>query len=186
VHSTKQGSLTTAQWYKHFNTCYEVARSIGVEFDNVTLLWEYCAGLLNNGAGAPYASLTQAEQDKARKSVGERYLAYILIQNAGNQHDLLQRELQNDFTKGSDRYPENRSQGLMFLDKYLKSKQPAVASEGTAFAQLGKPKPKGGKKATVVAKEEVDDKSGKKKDPYTDMDCFNCGKKGHPARFCPN
>jgi hypothetical protein len=44
VHSTKQGSLTNAQWYKHFNTCYEVARSIGVEFDNVTLLWEYCAG----------------------------------------------------------------------------------------------------------------------------------------------
>jgi hypothetical protein len=74
----------------------------------------------------------------------------------------------------------------MFLDKYSKSIQPAVASEGTAFAQLGKPKPKGGKKTTVVVKEEVDNKSGKKKDPYTDMDCFNCGKKGHPARFCPN
>ncbi len=63
MHSTKQGTLTNAQWYERFNTRYKVARSIGVEFDNVTLLWEYCAGLLNNGAGAPYASLTPAEQD---------------------------------------------------------------------------------------------------------------------------
>jgi hypothetical protein len=129
-------------------------------------------------------SLTPTEQDKARKSPEERYIAYILIQNVGNQHKLLQRELQNDFTKGSDRYPENRSQALMFLDKYSKSIQPAVASEGTDFAQLGKPK--GGKKATAIAKEVVDNKSGKKKDPHKDTDCFNCGKKGYPARFCPN
>ncbi len=39
VHSTKQGTLTNAQWYKRFNTRYEVARSIGVEFANVTSLW---------------------------------------------------------------------------------------------------------------------------------------------------
>ncbi len=51
----------------------------------------------------------------------------------------------------------------MFLNKYSKSIQPAVASEGTAFAQSSKPK--GGKKATAIAKEEDDDKSGKKKDP---------------------
>ena len=65
----------------------------------------------------------------------ERYLAYIFISNSASQHEMLRRELQNDFTKGSDRYPDNRSTALMFLDKYSKNTPTPIASEGTAFAQ---------------------------------------------------
>ncbi len=89
IHSTKQETSTNAQSYQRFKMRYEVARSIGVEFDNVTTLWEYTVGVVNNGAGASYASLAPADKIKARMSVEERYLAYILIQNAGPQHELL-------------------------------------------------------------------------------------------------
>ena len=42
VLNTKQGGLTNTQWYKHFNTRYDVAHSVGVEFGH-KVLWEYCA-----------------------------------------------------------------------------------------------------------------------------------------------
>jgi hypothetical protein len=51
----------------------------------------------------------------------------------------------------------------MFLNKYSQSIQPAVASEGTAFAQSGKSK--GGKKATAIAKEVVGNKSARRRIP---------------------
>jgi hypothetical protein len=51
VLSNKQGNLTNAQWYKRFNIRYEVAKSVGVEFNKFECLWEYCAGMLNNKHG---------------------------------------------------------------------------------------------------------------------------------------
>jgi hypothetical protein len=70
--------------------------------------------------------------------------------------------MQNDLTKGSDQYPENRAQSLMFLDHYSKTATPVAASEGTAFTQ----KSKGDK-----------DTKGMKyfdKEVYEDRKCFQC------------
>jgi hypothetical protein len=67
----------------------------------------------------------------------DQYLAYILLINSGGQHKHLRKELQNNFTKGSDKYPENCSQTLLFLDRYLKSAPADSALQGTAFAQKG-------------------------------------------------
>ena len=53
VLTTKQGGLSNAQWYEHFNMRYDVAKSVGVKFDKFECLWEYCAGLQH--AGAKYA-----------------------------------------------------------------------------------------------------------------------------------
>ena len=36
-----------------------------------------------------------------------------------------------------------------------------------------------------MAKKKDSEGGEKPKDPYKDMECFNCNKKGHPARFCP-
>ena len=44
---------------------------------------------------------------------------------------------------------------------------------------------KKGKKDSDDKKTDDNKKGEKPKDPYKEMECFNCGKKGHPARFCP-
>jgi hypothetical protein len=131
VLNTKQGGLTNTQWYKCFNTGYDVAHSIGVEFGH-KVLWEYCAQLAHSKS---YDSLRTTKQAATRQAAEERYLAYLFLVNSGTQHELLWKELRNDFTKGSNKYPENCPQALLFLDRYLKSVPADSGSQGTAFAQ---------------------------------------------------
>ena len=50
----------------------------------------------------------------------------------------LKLDLQNDFTTGDNRYPNNRKQTLVLLYKYTKSSViQQTTSEGTAFYQSG-------------------------------------------------
>ncbi len=65
VLSNKQGNLTNAQWYERFNTHYNVAKSIGVEFDKFECLWEYCTGLLS--PGTKYAGIESDGPDKGKR-----------------------------------------------------------------------------------------------------------------------
>ena len=85
VLNTRQGSLSNTQWYERFNTRYDVARSVGVEFGHKVLL-EYCAQSIHLKI---YDSLTLAEQTATKQSAEERYLAYLFLVNSGAQHDLL-------------------------------------------------------------------------------------------------
>ena len=104
-----------------------------------------------------------------------------MIQNSSANHDNLRQDLQNDFTKGSDQYPENRAQALMFLDRYSKSVTPVAASEGTAFTQKSK-----GKKVSKSANKKDAKNQDYDKDAFKDKNCYHCGKKGHPKSHCPN
>ena len=180
VLNTKQGGLTNTQWYERFNTRYDVARSVGVEF-GYKALWEYCAQASHSRS---YDSLSSGEQTAVRQAAEERYLAYLFLVNSGPQHDLLRKELQNDFTKGSDKYPENCPQALLFLDRYSKSTTGNGGSHGTAFAQ------KGGKSKKGDEKKKGEKPKGEKKDfdkeYFKDKPCFKCGKKGHPQSHCPS
>ena len=74
----------------------------------------------------------------------DHYHACIFIHNSSSHHDTLRCELQNDYTKGSDQYPENSSMALMFHNKHMKSKQPTTASEGTSFVKKIRVEKRGG------------------------------------------
>ena len=93
------------QWYERFNTRYKVAKLVGAEFNCFEVLWDYCANLISPGSS--FNDLDFDDQKKSKEMAEERYLAYIFIQNSGSHHETLRRELQNDYTKGSDRYPDN-------------------------------------------------------------------------------
>ncbi len=84
-----------------------------------------------------YDALGTTDQAAMRQAAEDQYLAYILLVNIGGQHDHLKKELQNNFTKGSNKYPETCSQTLLFLDRYLKSAPADSELQGTAFAQKG-------------------------------------------------
>ncbi len=63
-----------------------------------------------------------------------------------SKHDKIKNDLTDDYTKGSDNYPQTRLQALMLMDHYSKTPPAVTTSEGTAFAQSGKKKKKGGDK----------------------------------------
>ena len=126
-----------------------------------------------------FNSLSEQEQIEVKKAAEEKHIAYLMIQNASNKHDNLCRDLQNDFTKGSDQYPETQAQSLMFLDRYSKTTTPVVASEGTAFTQKSKGK-KDSKGNNDSKKKDFD------KEVYKDRKCFQCRKRGHPKFHCSN
>ncbi len=81
---------------------------------------------------------------------------YALIKTSNSKHDKIKDDLLDDYTKGSDNYPQTRSQALMLMNHYSKTPTAITTLEGTAFAQSDKKKKKGGDKET---------KPGAPKDP---------------------
>ncbi len=86
------------------------------------------------------------KQEAVRVSARERFLSYALIKTSNSNHDKIKDDLSDDYTKGSDNYPQTRSQALMLIGHYSKTPTAITTSEGTAFAQSGKKKKKGGDK----------------------------------------
>jgi hypothetical protein len=101
VLNTKQGGLSNTQWYKHFNMHHNVAHSVRVGLRH-KVLWEYCAQLKHSMS---YDALGTTNQAAMRQAAEDQYLAYILLINSRGQHNHLRKELQNNFTKGSNKYP---------------------------------------------------------------------------------
>jgi hypothetical protein len=133
VLNTKRGGLSNMQWYERYNTHHDVAHSVRVKLGN-KVLWEYCP---QSKHSTSYKALGTTNQAAMRQAAEDQYLAYILLVNSGEQHEHLRKKLQNNFTKGSNKYPENCSQTLLFLDRYSKLAPVNGTLQGTAFAQKG-------------------------------------------------
>ena len=170
IYGFQQNTLSNEQYYEKFNTKIDIANAIGINWEHKALL-EHQAGAKHGGA--TYDSLNDAEQAAVREEAKEAYLSFVMLKQAGKQHNKLRQDLRNDFTTGDNRYPQNRQQALLLLDKYSKSAvvQPA-ASEGNSFFQKGKQKGQGG------GKKHFDEEF------FKDKNCHKCGKKGHPKWAC--
>ncbi len=126
--------------------------------------------------------LKPIKQAAVRASAKERFLSFALIKTSNSKHDKIKDDLLNDYTIGSDNYPQNRLQALMLMDHYSKAPTAVTAFEGTVFVQKGGKKKKGDKDEA---------KSDTPKDPkdfnkkwWKDKECYRCGKKGHLASAC--
>ena len=107
-----------------------------------------------------------ADKLTVRNDAEERYISYVFLCQSGTQHANLKEYLQNGFTIGDNRYPKSCRETLHLLYKYSKVDTPkAIVSEGTSFAQLY-------------------NKALYDKKYWKDKECYNCGKKGHPANHC--
>ena len=131
VANAKQGNLSNNEWYDWFNTKVEVAKLVGVSFD-FEKIWEYCALEAHKAA---YTTLQPDEQDAVRVSARERFLSYALIKTSNSKHDKIKDDLLDDYTQGSDNYPQTQSQALMLMDHYSKTPTAITTSEGLSFAQ---------------------------------------------------
>jgi len=141
VTNAKQGNMTNNEWYDRFNTKVEVAKSVGVSFD-FEKIWEYGA---QEAHKATYILLKPVKQAAVRASAKERFKSLALIKMSNSKHNKIKDDLSDDYTKGSDNYPQNRSQVLMLMDHYSKAPTAITASEGTTFVQKGGKKKKGDK-----------------------------------------
>ncbi len=175
VANAKQGNSTNNKWYDWFNTKVEVAESVNVSF-NFEKIWEYC---VMESHKAAYTLFRSDEQNDVRVSARERFLSYALIKTSNSKHDKIKDNLLDNYTKGSDNYPQTRSQALMLMDHYSKTPTAITTLEGTAFAQSGKKKKKVGDKEKEL--EAAKDPKDFDKKWWKDKECYRCGKKGHPA-----
>jgi hypothetical protein len=118
------------------------------------------------------------EQKLVRDDAEERYFSYAFLRQSGIQHGNLKVDIQNDFTTGDNRYPENRQQTLHVLDKYSKNVVPKVKkSEGTSFAQRrGR-----GSGRSYNGNGKGHESSTYDKKYWKDKECYKCHKMGHPA-----
>jgi hypothetical protein len=178
VANAKQGNLSKNEWYDWFITKVEVAESVGVSFD-FKKIWEYCALEVHKAA---YTLLQPDEQEAVRVSARERFLLYALIKRSNSKLDKIKDDLSDDYTKGSDNYPQTQLQALMLMDHYSKTPTAVTTSEGTAFVQSGKKKKKGDKDA--VKSKAAKDLKDYDREWWMDKECYRCGKKQHPAAAC--
>jgi hypothetical protein len=99
------------------------------------------------------------------------------------QHGNLKVDLQNDFTAGDNRYPNNRHQTLHLWDKYNKTVVTRVThSEGTSFAQ--KSGRDGGNRSSNDNGKGHDSSTYDKK-YWKDKEYYKFHKKGHLETHCP-
>ena len=177
-------NLSNSLWREKLDTRVDVAESIGVEFDQFTVIWDYVCKSEKLG---DYDMLSMDDQKEVRAKSRERLLAYLLIKNSSNTstHDTVRNNLLESFIAKRDEYPTTRSEAIELLNKY-DEKKPAntVASEGTAFAQKGKKNQSTDKKA--APKKEGGDDDTPKKNFWENKECYICGKKGHGVKKCPS
>jgi hypothetical protein len=70
---------------------------------NFEKIWEYCVLEVHKAA---YTLLQPDEQEAVRVSSRERFLSYALIKMGNSKHDKIKDDLLDDYTKGSDNYPQ--------------------------------------------------------------------------------
>ncbi len=133
VRTFKHGNLSNPQYVERFNTKYEVAKSVGVQF-GFYALWEHCAKELHKKS---YKELDADQRTAIREDAEERYISYILVHNSSNLQESLRTDLLKQFSQGDNKFPITQSQVLQRLNTWSKSAPQGGSSEGTAFAQKG-------------------------------------------------
>jgi hypothetical protein len=135
---------------------------------------EECGGEIGHDPGAinkamegrdvDPAQATTDETTLARKTANERHLAVAMLSTCDNsRYGKLTKDLENDFTKGTNLYPKTITEAYNLIVNYWQSK-PSVRifndSEGITFTTIDtKPYTKSERDTTKVK-------------------CFNCNKKG--------
>ena len=127
---------------------------------------------------------TDDNKERALARCKERFLAYSFIYKADNErYGKLKEELQNDYMKGNNTYPETLVEAFQLLNNYKQpyKKQPAK-STGVSFTQKGK----GGRNNSNRNAKQNYNNNTDNSNRFADYECYNCHKKGHIAPNCPD
>ena len=127
---------TNNQHYDKFNNLVSVVESYGGLLGHESMLLEH---------DSEYKQLGDTQKklrehiDKAKARNKEKFLSFCLIAKADqNRYGNLKTELENDFTKGDDRYPKTLSKALHLLTNYKREKTNGKSYSSVSFGQKGK------------------------------------------------
>ena len=96
--------MTTDVFVHKFNTKVDVCKAIRIGFLHTTLI-EYVAKDVHD---KEFKELMKALKTEVEKHSEERYLAFLMLRNAGKEHDRLRDDLNNDYAKDNVQYPKIR------------------------------------------------------------------------------
>jgi hypothetical protein len=167
--------VSNTTYYDRFKTRVDVAEHIGVSFDN-PVLWDLKSQELYSMDFGALADV--AKESKVKDDTKQAFLAYLFFINSNDKkHSQLKKTVANDHAKGDvEAYPSSCHAALTLMNDFkplvIENAAP-LAAQGTAFAQ---------KKKTDGA--DTGKECNYNKEYFKDLECHNCGKKGHPARCC--
>jgi hypothetical protein len=170
--------VRNAAYYDRFKTRVDVAEHIGASFDD-PVLWYWKSQELYS---TDYELLLDTVKEaKVKEDVKQAFLAYLFFINSNDKkHSQLKKTIANNHAKGNaEAYPSSCHAALILMNSFMPlviKGAVLVAAQDTAFAQKQEQKV-AGTPATEC---------NYNKEYFTDKECNNCGKKGHPARFCTN
>ena len=98
---------------------------MGIRFLHTTLI-EYIAKYVHD---KEFKDLTEAQKTEFEKDSEERYLPFIMLRNSGKEHDRLRDDLNKDYAKDNEQYPNTRQQCAYLLQKYSKNRVAARVTE---------------------------------------------------------
>ena len=122
---------------------------------------------------------TDEKKQEAKERCKEQYVAYAFIYKSDNdRYNKLKEELQNDYMKGNNNYPDTLVEAYQMLTNYRQpnNKKLGTKSSGVSFAQQGKNKNSKGNNS----------RNSNNNNKFADYECYKCHKKGHIASNCPD
>ena len=131
-----QAIVTTDLFVEKFNTKVDVFKVMGIRFQHTTLI-EYVAKDVHD---KEFKDLTEAQKTEVEKYSEERYLDFLMLRNSGKEHDCLRDDLNNNYAKDNNQYPNTRHQCAYLLQKYSKNKVAIRVAEehGKSFLQANR------------------------------------------------
>ena len=90
--------MATDLFVEKFNTKVDVCKAMGIRFLHITLI-EYVAKDVHD---KEFKYLTEAQKTEVEKDSEERYLAFLMLINAGKEYNRLRDDLNNDYAKDND------------------------------------------------------------------------------------
>jgi hypothetical protein len=160
-----QGTMMNAEYLEKFSNYVDITLSYGGEILDAAVL-EYTRNKLHPGTAA--SAQTTLQRAIVRVAARELCLGTaFILQCDRRRYGKLLKELENNFTKGHNNYPQDMVKAYQLLNEYKQWRPTASApqSEGVAFAQGG-------------------GKQEDNKDWAANKTCYECAEKGHIKPDC--
>jgi len=171
LYAFRQGNMSCHEYLQKFQNLVDVALAYNGQIHDYAIL-----DIVTEAShpGILFQALPAADQDAMTLAAHELQMATMFIaQSDKHQYGKLQEELENDFTHGSNGYPQTLVKAYHMINEYknwFPRSFSIVDASGVAFVQKAKTGGKQKEKANTSW--------------HQNATCHKCGKKGHISPNC--
>ena len=178
----KQEDLNNETYLERFNEHVDVIRSYGGDFNMMSYMYDEDYLAMTVDKRAAYIQDPENVQEISTR-LDNSFLATAFICKANiEKFGKLREDLENDYTKGNNNWPQTVTEAYSLITNYRdfsksRTKKIVKASTGVSFAQQqqGRNNNNNNNNNRLSNAEWL-----------AQQECYNCNKKGHLARDCPD